>query len=79
MRVTVPLHSDPMVGKKITLYESGKERTFLVAKKVLNNTTALYILPDDFPTYMVKPLFGVEAKIEEEPKWKKKWKVKINI
>jgi len=79
VKVTVPVHSDPMIGKKITFYENGKRRTFLVAKKVLANTTALYILPDDFPTYMVKLLFGVEAKIEEEPKWKKKWKVKITV
>lgn len=75
MRITVPLHSDPLAGEKITLYEDGKGKTYLVAKKVLNNTIALYILPDDFPVWMVKVLFGPEAKIEEEPKWK----VKITV
>ena len=79
MKVLVPLHSDPAIGEKITLYENGKERTYLVAKKVPNNSEVLYILPDDFPVCMVKVLFGAEARIEKPPKRRKKWQTKITV
>ena len=78
VKVTVPLHSDPLVREKLTLHEDGKKKTYLVAKKWINPREILYILPDDFPLCMVNVLFGVEAKIEELPR-RKKWKIKIPV
>jgi len=78
MRIVVPVHSDPCMEETITLYEDGKTKVYPVAKKVLSGSEVLYILPDDFPLCMVKPLFGAEARIEEAPK-RKEWKMKIII
>ena len=70
MRITVPLHSDPLIREKLTFHEDGKKKTYLVAKKVVNNTQVLYILPDDFPLEMVNVIFGSDAIVIDKPEKK---------
>ena len=66
MQVKVPIKQAPFTGDKyIYLWENGRKKEFF-CKTVFPakfDNHFYYILPDGFPVFMVKLIFGPEAQI----------------